>query len=174
MANFNIYSIDDWAASTNYRKNAIVKNNNLYYYSLINHTSSSSLTTDITNGLMGGRILDNSEDKAYFFWKPSYRATVDNEPKIKKIQFGDSYVQRLSDGISNILPSISLTFDNIDIDETTAILHFLETRAGSESFVYLPGAPRGTLSRWVCEKWSDSQQFYNNYTIQARFDRSST
>ena len=169
----SIYNIDSWVTSTSYTKNQIVTINNLYYYCLIPHTSS-VFATDLTAGYWGGRILDNGENKNYFFWKPSYRASVDNEPKIKKISFSDGYTQRMSDGISNILPSINLTFDNIDLDETTAILHFLESRSGSESFVFLPGAPRGVLSRWVCEKWSDSQNFYNNYTIQARFDRSIT
>jgi len=173
MSNFSIYNIDAWAASTNYTKNKIVIINNLYYYCLIPHISS-NFVTDLAAGYWGGQISDNGENKPYFFWKSSYRATVDNEPKIKKIQFGDGYTQRLNDGINNILPSIDLTFENIDLDETTSILHFLEVRSGSESFIYLPGAPRGILSRWVCERWSDIQNFYNNYTITAKFDRSIT
>jgi len=161
MSNYNVYNIDYWATATNYTKNKIVSLNNLYYYCAIPHLSS-TFATDLSNGYWNGRINDNGENKPYFFWRPSYRMAVDNEPRIKKIQFGDGYNQRLSDGINNILPSINLTFENRDLDEITAILHFLESRAGSESFVYLPPAPRGTLSRWVCEKWTDSQEFYNN------------
>lgn len=169
----NIYSIDDWVASTSYVKNAIVKNGNYYYYALTNHTSSSSFETDLAAGnLWGGRITDNGENKPHFIWKCAPGLSVDNEPKIKKIQFGDGYSQKLNDGINNILPSINLTFENIDTEEVTAILHFLESRAGSESFVFLAPAPRGTLGRWTCERWTDTLDFYNNYTIQAKFDRS--
>lgn len=174
MANFNIYDIDDWAASTYYQKNKIVKSNNLYYYAITSHTSSASLAADIASNLMGGRISYNGQDKPFFIWKPSYRGTVDSEPKIKKISFSDGYEQKLNDGINNILPSINLSFENIDLDEVTAILHFLEIRSGSESFVFLPQAPRGSLSLWTCEKWSDTLNFYNNYSIQCRFDRSIT
>jgi len=167
----NIYSIDDWATNTSYSKNSIVKNGNYYYYAVTDHVSTSNFSNDLTNNLFGGRITDNGEDKPFFIWRPSYRGVVDSEPRLKKISFSDGYTQRLNDGINNILPSINLTFENIDINETTAILHFLESRSGSESFLYLPQAPRGVLSRWVSERWSDTLNFYNNYTIQCKFDR---
>jgi len=77
----------------------------------------------------------------------------------------------MPDGISNILPIINLEFQG-DLDEICAISHFLENCKGSESFVWLPPAPFGLLSRWVCEKWSSVQQFYNNYKLQATFERS--
>lgn len=172
MADFNIYSIDDWAASTSYSKNKILKNNNLFYYVLANsYTSSSSVSTDISNGNLGGYITDKGESKPLFLWKPAYSFSVDNQPKIKTIQFGDSYKQIVKDGILNILPSLNLEFES-DLAEITAILHFLETRSGAESFVYLAPAPRGNVGRWTCSKWTDSQIFYNNYKIQCVFDRS--
>ena len=173
MGNYNIYNIDAWAASTNYQKNKIVIINNYYYYALSAHLSGSTFATDLANGLWGGRIVDQGENKPHFIWTSAYSHSTDNEPTVKRIQFGDSYKQILNDGINNIIPILNLEFE-CDLDRCCAILHFLESRSGSESFAYLPAAPRGTLARFICTKWTDSQLFYNNYKIQTIFERSIT
>ncbi len=167
----NIYQINSWTASTALVKNDIVSNSNLFYYSATNFTTSSSINTDINNGNLIGYIVDNGEQKSYFFWKPSYRFDVQNEPKVKKINFGNSYTQRLKDGLSNNLPIINLEFGNIDIQECTAILHFLDQRGGSESFLFLPEAPLGNIGRFVCEKYNHTQNAFNNYSIRATFEQ---
>ncbi|MEK6879151.1 MAG: phage tail protein [Nanoarchaeota archaeon] len=170
----SIYTIQSWQSSTFYSKNSIITDGTYYYYANTNHTSASVFLTDYNNGLWGGITSDRGETKPHFIWKASYKFTVNNEPKIRKIQFGDGYTQRIADGINNILPKMNFTFENIDLDEYTAILHFLEIRRGSESFMFLPPAPRGQFGRFVCEKWDDTQNFFNNYTINATFERSIT
>ncbi len=167
----SIYNVSNWAATTSYQKNDIVVNNSLFYYANLDHISTSSFSTDLANNKFVGMIMDNGENKSYFTWRAAYNHNTENEPRIKKIQFGEGYVQRFSDGINNILPAINLEFE-CDLNEVTAILHFLTTRAGVESFCWIPPAPYGILSRWVCEKWSNVQPFYNNYKIQAVFQRS--
>ena len=166
----SIYNSPAWASLTNYNQNDIIVNSNLYYYANLAHLSSSSFSTDLANNRWGGQITDRNEQKKYFIWKPAYNYNVDNKPRIKKISLGDGYTSRMADGISNILPSINLTFES-DLSEATSILHFLENCGGSESFVWLPPSPFGVLSRWVCEEWSSTERFYNNYTINAKFDR---
>lgn len=168
----NIYSIPAWTTTTFFIKNSIVYNGSYYYYALVSHTSSSDFNTDLSSGYWGGIISDKGEVKPHFIWNPSYKPNTLNEPRIKKIEFGDGYVQRVSDGINNILPVTDYTFEGLDLDTCTAILHFLEMRRGVESFVFIPPAPRGIISRFVCEKWSDSINFYNNYNINAQFTRS--
>ncbi len=167
----NIYNIDAWAASTNYSKNNIVTINNLYYYCYSSHTSS-DFSIDLASGNWVGYISDRGIQKPYFNWKSSYRTSVSNQPKFKEIQFG-GYIQTLPDDINNLLPSFSLSFDNIDLLECQAILHFLETRSlSAESFCWLMPAPRGIIGYFRCREYSDTQNFYNNYTITAKFDRS--
>lgn len=167
----NIYNIPSWAASTNYSRNDIVVNSNLYYYANSAHLSSSLFSTDLTNNKWLGYVTDRGEQKKYFTWLPAYNHPATNQPRVKKIQLGDGYFQLIPDGISNILPSYDLEFE-CDLNEASAILHFLENCNGTESFIWLPPLPRGIISRWTCSQWSDSQPFYNNYKIQARFDRS--
>lgn len=167
----NIYSIDSWVTATNYSKNKIITTNNLFYYCNIPHTAG-TFATDLANNKWVGYINHNGESKPYFTWLPSYGANISNQPKFKEIKFEGGYEQVLADGINNLLPSFSLTFENIDLSECSSILHFLETRAASaESFCWLAPAPRGTIGRFRCKEWQDTQNFYNNYTINAKFDR---
>jgi len=168
----NIYNISNWVGSTSYKKNDIVIYSNLYYYAASDHNSHATLfDNDLNNGKWYGYHQHNGESKPYFAWIPAYSYTVDNQPRIKKIQLGDGYIQRVPDGISNILPSFNLEFES-DLSEATAILHFLATRVGTESFVWLPPAPYGVISRWICEQWTNVQPFYDNYKIQCKFERS--
>lgn len=167
----NIYNISNWVAGNQYSKNDIVINNNLYYYASFPHVSTSSFSNDLVNGNWFGYLIDNAESKPFFNWKSSYKHQMDFQPKVKIIQFGDSYKQVSKDGISNNLPILNLPFENIDLNKTTAILHFLDLRAGAESFMFLPPAPLGNLSRFICNKYTHTQNFYDNYTIQASFER---
>lgn len=165
----SIYQIDSWVGSTFYYKNKILTNNNLYYYARQDYTSSSSITTDINNGNLVGYIYHLSENKPYFIWKPGFNYGNDNNPRVKTIQFGDGFSQRIPDGINNLLLNFNFSFDTRDLHEATAILHFLATRNGTESFCMIPPAPYGNLLRFICSKWTPTQNFYNNYTIQANF-----
>lgn len=170
MSNFNIFDIDTWTTATAYSKYKIVTINNLYYYANSSHTSGATFATDNANGLWGGITTDNGETKPIFIWKPSYDYSNDNEPRVKTVQFGDGYEQTLQDGINNLLMAPTYTFENVDLDELTAILHFLYARAGAESFMFVPPAPYGKLKRFRCKQWNHTQKFYNNYTIQAKFN----
>lgn len=166
----NIYSIDAWTPNTQYYKNKILTNSNLFYYASQSFTSdASSITNDINNGNLMGYIWDNGISKPYFGWKHSYKASNKNSPKVKIISFGDGYTVRQADGISSLLLNYNLSYENRDLKEITAILHFLSVRNGVESFVWQPPAPRGNLGRFICPEWSDVQEFYGNFSITANF-----
>jgi phage-related protein len=165
----SIYNIPTWAASTSYRKNSIVINNNAYFYALSSHTSTSSFSNDLSNGLFGGTIVQGRETKPYFLWTPSYPYRQTSEPKVKTIQFSDGYSQKSPDGLSNILLSFDFSFSNRNLDEYSAIIHFLQARLGAESFVFMPPAAYSTLKKFVCPTWTDTQNFFDNYTIDAKF-----
>jgi phage-related protein len=169
MSQNSIYYIDTWTPSTAYYKNYIVTYNGLYYYSAVDQTSTSNFNTDLTNGLWNGYIYYNGMNYPYFVWKSSYHFTNDSKPRIRKIQFGDSYFQNLPDGINTLLLKYDFTFENRDLHEATAILHFLTARNGTQSFVFLPPAPRGVLSTFKAEEWSDIMEFFNNISIKATF-----
>lgn len=164
----DIYNISNWAASTSYNVNDIVINGSYYYYSLTNHTSSSNFSSDLTNN-WGGVLSYQGRTLPQFFWKISYGYTLDIEPAIKSIKFGDNYEQILADGIQNILLPFNIDFNNRDSNENRAISHFLFTRAGHGKFYFTPPQPYNIPKIFTCPKWSSSQEFYNNYTIKANF-----
>ncbi len=174
----SIYSTNSWATSTSYNVDDIVKNVDFYHYCLEPHTSPGAGSFDtlynFTNNfanLWGGLALDtNGETKPEFIWVPSYNLTVNNNPRVKSIKFGDGYEQRLKDGINNSLLELDLSFENRSLSMTTAILHFLYTRQGTESFLFTPLSPYATQKRFVCRSWTDTFVFYDNYTIRAKFE----
>jgi len=167
---YNIYSIDNWQPSTNYSKNYIVQNSGQYYYAFNNFISSSSINTDISNGNLFGYVYYLGANRPFFNWKPTYNFSNESQPRVKKIQFGDGYFQNIPDGINNLLLNYTFKFEG-DLAQTTAILHFLTTRNGCESFCFLPPAPRGQISTFICPKWTDIQPFFNNYSIECNFQQ---
>jgi phage-related protein len=167
----DIYNIPNWATSTVYEKNDIVLTSNNYYYASQRHTSDgSSFTTDLNNGLWDGIISYGGEQKPYFFWEPSYDYTVDSNPRVKTVQFGDGYSQDIKDGINNILLKINFNFNGRDLKEHRAILHFFHQRAGKERFFFIPPQPYGIVKKFICKEWQPSQSFVDNYNIRARFE----
>lgn len=166
----DIYNIPVWAALTFYRKNSIVLVNNLYYYALLDHTSSSSFTTDVSNSKFGGVLNYNGEQRPLFIWKPSYNYRIPIKPDIQSIRFGDSYVQDVSSNISNIMLKLEMQFNDRDLDEITAILHFLHTRRGTEKFFFIPPAPYNLIKKFVCQEFDSGQDFYDKYPLSLVFD----
>ena len=135
----SIYNIGIWSNSTTYAMHEVVQYGVLYYYSTQNNNLAQ--TPDVTSNYWGGVTIFNNGIKPNFIFKPSYGSKVDVTPSIKSIRFGDGYEQRIPDGINNTLLKIDYSFLLRNTYETNAITHFLEKRAGTESFVLTPVAP---------------------------------
>ena len=98
---------------------------------------------------------------------PTYGAQKTSQPKIRQVQFGDGYVQRLTFGLNQDLKTWNLTFEVSETDADT-IETFLEARGGSEYFTWSP--PDETTSyKWICLNWSKTIPYLNRATIQATF-----
>lgn len=105
---------------------------------------------------------------ATFSYIPSFEATEISKPHIRVFKAGDGYEQRVSFGLMTPKrKQWSLLFSNRTRAERDAIVAFLEARAGSESFDWIP--PRGAISKYVCEEWQATESNYNNNQIQATF-----
>ena len=98
---------------------------------------------------------------------PTYGAQKTSQPKVRQVQFGDGYVQRLTFGLNQDLKTWNLTFEVSETDADT-IETFLEARGGSEYFTWSP--PDETTSyKWICLNWSKTIPYLNRATIQATF-----
>ena len=169
----SIYEIPNWSTGVTYSKNSIVYDSHAtgaeYYYVISESvTSSTKPHNDSTN--WGGVTTFDNKKIAHFFWIPSYSPTISTEPAVRTLKFGDGYEQRSPDGINTNLLKVSLTYDNRDEAETTAISHILHQRGGSEAFVYLPPSPYSSMKKFVCRRWDVTMNFDNNYSIKVDLD----
>jgi phage-related protein len=170
-------SISSWSSSTTYNKYDIVKgSDNKFYYSIINSNvgiTNNPVTTTNLQVDWDGYILLNGILIPNFFWEPSYASSIRNEPRVKRLRFGNGYEQRISDSINFNLINIQLQFQLRTEKETVSILHFLNERAGKESFVYNPPvvlAKSNFTTRFVCPSWELNYVSFNNYSISATFE----
>ena len=169
----SIYNIPDWGNGVTYVKNTIVYDDHATgadYYYVISESIASSTKPHNDPINWGGRTNHNGSNKPHFFWKPSYSANINKRPRVKSIRFGDGYEQRIADGINNNLNVIDITFENRDEREAAAILHFLEERKETESFVFEPAKPYDKASLYVCRNWDSNFVFYDNYNIKVQFE----
>lgn len=104
---------------------------------------------------------------ATFTYTPSFTASETSQPRVRRVQFGDGYEQRLRFGLHTDPKTWRLTFANRTDAERENILGFLEARNGVESFDWTP--PRGTAGKYVCSEWSMEMLNCNNNTITAQF-----
>lgn len=168
----SIFNIQNWQPSTFYKKWSIVINNFIYYYANQEYISSSSFNSDFNNLLWGGVTTYNSVIKPNFLWLPSYSSPINPKLNIKKIQFGDGYVQRAPDGINTVLMDCDLSFDDRSELESAAICQFLASKGGVQSFVYSLPPPFNQTKLFICENFSCVPINQDRFNIKARFEES--
>lgn len=107
---------------------------------------------------------------AVFTYTPDFGARVNVKPRIRVVAFGDGYEQRVADGINARNDVWDLTFDNRTNSDTSAIISFLEARAGVEAFDWTP-PNEATAIRVVCREWNKTVVRFNLNTVTAQFTR---
>lgn len=99
---------------------------------------------------------------------PTYGTTKTSQPKVRVIQFGSGYEQRVSLGINNNPKTYDLTFNVSEADSDT-IETFLDARAAdAQSFTFTPPNESGT-SQVVCDQWSKTMVTNGRAVISATF-----
>lgn len=99
---------------------------------------------------------------------PTYGTTKISQPKVRVIQFGDGYEQRVSLGINNNPKTYDLTFNVSEADSDT-IEAFLDARAAdAQSFTFTP-PNEADIGNFVCDQWSKSMITNGRAVITATF-----
>jgi len=166
----SIFNIPVHSPTNEYGINDIVLiggTTNRFYYALQDVPQG----INITDPYWGGIFTFNGEEKPHFFWKPSYNSSSNNEPKTRYIQYGDGYEQRYVDGINSNPFNFDLNFDYRTDAEATAIIHFLYTRRGVESFWFKAPAPYDEFRKYIAKQWTHTPVFSNNNTIRVKFEQ---
>ncbi len=102
-----------------------------------------------------------------FTWTPSYPATQQRQPRVRKVQFGDGYEQRLRYGLNTDLAVWDLVFSNRTDAERNEIVLYLYNRAGVEPFNWTN--PYGIIAVFVCDNWTTEHSGCNLNTVRATF-----
>lgn len=168
----SIYSISNWSAGT-YQLWDIVRrpsNTNLFYYSLTN----SNTADPLGSSNWGGISSFNGKVKPKFIWRTNYGNAAEHEPTTSVMKFGDGYEQRVIQNLNNDLLKLNLTFSLRTEKETAAIMHFLTARKAQESFLFTPSQPHDIEKLFVCKQFSETYVYYDNHTIQCRFEETAT
>lgn len=103
-----------------------------------------------------------------FTYVPDFTATGTTKPTVRKSKFGDGYEQRQAFGINQNQISWDLKFTQREDADADAIIDFLDTAGGVDSFDWTP--PAGDAGKYVCSEWSYTVEVANRKSINARFD----
>ena len=182
MAN-SIYNVNTHKTTLSYEKNSIVMvRENIgstgvpkkikYYYALKNMGTGVAITN--TEYWGGYTTINKKDDVPFFLWTPSYNLSVNHNPRTNTVVFGNGYEQRKPDGIYTGLIKLDVTFDLRNQAESSAILHFLKSRKGAESFVVKHPPPiyadtYNFKKRFICPNFNSNFAFHNNYTLKTSF-----
>ena len=98
---------------------------------------------------------------------PTYGAQKASKPRVRMVQYGDGYSQRLRYGLNTDPKQWSLTWNVSETDADT-IETFLEARGGAESFDWTP-VDGGSSGKFICMEWQKSIPYLNRATITATF-----
>ena len=105
---------------------------------------------------------------ATFTFTPSFTASLEEQPIIRRVKFGDGYEQRLPYGLNTQPKKWSLQFLNRTDTERNNILTFLRARGAAESFDWTD--PNSYVGKWICAQWNTSQESCNFNNITATFE----
>ena len=105
---------------------------------------------------------------ATFTFTPSFTASLEEQPIIRRVKFGDGYEQRLSYGLNTQPKKWSLQVLNRTDTERNNILTFLRARGAAESFDWTD--PNNYVGKWICPQWNTSQISCNFNNITATFE----
>tara|TARA_R100000773_G_scaffold4375_2_gene4980 strand:+ start:3231 stop:3584 length:354 start_codon:yes stop_codon:yes gene_type:complete len=100
---------------------------------------------------------------------PDYGLSIENNPKINTISFGDGFEQRLTEGLNQNPRKLTLTFKNITETESDTLINFINARVtNADSFVYTP--PNDVVGNFVVDsQYKKTINYSNRATVNVTF-----
>lgn len=101
---------------------------------------------------------------------PSVATNLNLNFRVKEVNFGDGYSQRLTDGLNSESEDWIVVFDRISDTDKNTIRAFVSARGGSaEPFLWT--APRAlTQKQYVVKDFSARPDNYLTWTLRMRFE----
>lgn len=98
----------------------------------------------------------------------AFAPTFSEEPRVRRVKFGDGYEARISDGLNTVAMTTTLTWENRTHQEMAILMDFFRRHQGTTWWWMVPhgeSAPR----KFVCSKWSH-QRASNSSITSPRFN----
>ena len=153
-----------WIQNTSYVKYDIVytgiSSNKLdnYYYCSGDHNSS--------NPAVDGPTGASTKWTQYFFFEPDIGVQNSVALKVDKIEFKNSFVQRMKTRNNIATTDFEYTFSKANDKKATAILHFLENKGGYRRFYHDPPSIYNQLKVFYSPSWSHTWNYRDSHDIQ--------
>jgi phage-related protein len=153
-----------WSSGVDYKKYDIVYSGisqnklNNYYYCSGDHTSTSAST----NGPTGS----SSKWTQAFFFEPDIGLQNDVPIKVDKIEFKNSFTQRVKNRKHLAPINLSYKFSNITTREAKSIMHFLENKGGYRRFLHLIPSVYNQAKVFYAPSWTHSWNYEDSHNIE--------
>lgn len=100
---------------------------------------------------------------------PSFSLSASHKPKIRMLNFGDGYIQRVRDGINNDPETIKLKWKNLTQAEHDTLWAFITARGGDQAFMYtVPWKASGnTEKKYIFLDYARERAEAGAYEIEA-------
>lgn len=154
----------NWQSSQAYKKYDVVYSGissnklNNFYYCTEDHNSSSTA--------LDGPTGSASKWTQSFFYAPDIGLQNEVQLKVDKIEFKNSFVQRMKTRKNLATTNFNYKFENIDTKQAKSIMHFLENKGGYRRFYMSPSSVYNRLKVFYCPSWSHTWNFYDSHTIE--------
>ena len=83
----------------------------------------------------------------------AFAPNLSEEPRVRRVQFGDGYEARIGDGLNTISMKTTLPWKNRTHQETAILLDFFRRHKGIQWFYWVPHG-ESRRRKFVCSKWS--------------------
>lgn len=98
--------------------------------------------------------------------QPDYLSSLNKQPRVRKVGFGDGYEQRSADGLNPNPDKWLLNWDELTDADITTLLSFFDGLGGVATFTWqslYASAPK----TYVCEKWDPTPVSANHHRLSA-------
>jgi phage-related protein len=153
-----------WSSGTTYQKYDIVysgvSSNKLdnYYYCSGDHIGA--------NPSLDGPTGSATKWTKYFFFEPDVGLQNDVALKVDKIEFKNSFVQRMKTRTNIATTDFSYKFEKASTKKAKAILHFLENKGGYRRFYSDPPSVYNKLKVFYSPSWSHTWNYADSHDLE--------
>lgn len=93
----------------------------------------------------------------------AFSPTFSEEPRVRRVKFGDGYEARVGDGLNQIQMTVSIPWKNRSHQEMAILMDFFRRHGGKNWFFYTPHG-ESRARKFVCSKYNYSRATNSSIT----------